>query len=79
MIVNYIRVYQLSASPSGVIGQVQERSNSTGAGREAGAGASGAIAVGEPKPSRADHRLGLSWSNGFVALAVIGLFFGCIQ
>jgi hypothetical protein len=73
MLVNYIRVYQLSGSPSGVVGQAQGNSGSTGAG--------GTVAVGQPIPSRADPRLVGQMSNVTLALAVtlLGLFSVCIQ
>ena len=46
MLINYIRVYQLSGSPSNVVGQTTGNSNLTGAGGPGRHGANSAFIIG---------------------------------
>ena len=67
MLINYIRVYQLSGSPSNVVGQTTGNSNLTGAGGPGRHGANSAIIIG-------GDVLDLVWGFvGIFAIAEIGV------
>lgn len=71
MLVNSIRVYQLSGSPSNVVGEAQGNSNLTGAG--------GAVAVGDrPNGGRRSGDLRLRALAMGVLMGISVVFVGSI-